>query len=251
MAKLSQRFFFFLFSRTSLNLSKVLFLGLLNASSHLVRNSCSVTVATLISGSLSVRLFLPAVPSGRKRTLITFLSSAASSLRLFIRAKFGACSVVTILNNLLTDNEYLAVTATVKRSHQSSQSVLGAASAESQCAGNPNTADALPDFATSPQFADSRSAMLYLETLLNLLNENNLLIDATVFHSWTDHMAIDSFFWLLFYGCVSYNLPIWHSNLVRLCKWRLALCHIPTLKEKLFGLYKFTQSIFQQFRFIM
>ena len=65
---------------------------------------------------------------------------------------------MTILKNSLTDNEYLALTATVKRSHQSSQSVLGAASAESpQYAGNPDTADALPDFATSPQFADSRS----------------------------------------------------------------------------------------------
>ena len=108
---------------------------------------------------MSLTLFLPAVPNDRKRTLITFLS-AASSLRLFIEDKFlGACCVV-ILKNALIDNEYFAITATVKSSHQSPQSVLGAVSAESQYAGNPYTADALPDFATSPQFVDSRSAML-------------------------------------------------------------------------------------------
>ena len=133
-----------------LNLYSVLILGLLNVSSHFVRSSCNVTVATLILGNLSVTLFLPAVPSDRMRTLITLLS-AACSLRLFF---LGACSVA-ILSNSLTDNESFAFTAAVKRSHQSSQSVLGAVSA-----GNPDTADALLDFATSLPFAESRTAML-------------------------------------------------------------------------------------------
>ena len=138
---------------------KVLFLGLQNSLSQFVRSSCSVTVATLISETLSVTLFLSAVPNDRKTTLIVF-RSAACSLRLFNKATFlGACSVA-FLKNSLTDNEYLAFTSTVKRSHQSSQSVLGAVSAESQYAGNPDPTDALPDFATSQQFADSSSAML-------------------------------------------------------------------------------------------
>ena len=151
--------FSFCILEKNLILSIIMFLSLLKASPQLVCYSCSVTIATLISENLSVTLFLPAVPNDRKRTLTTFIS-AACSLRLFFRAKFlGACSV-TILKNSFTDFEYLIFTDTVKRSHESSQSVLGAASAESQFAGYPDTADALPDFATSPQLADSRSAML-------------------------------------------------------------------------------------------
>ena len=124
------------FFEKKLNLSRVLFLGLQNASSQFVRIFCSVTVATLISGNLSVILFMPAAPNDRKRTLIIFLS-AAYLLRLFIKTKFlGACSVA-ILNNSLTDNDYFSFTATVKRSRQSSQSVLSAVSAESRYAGNP------------------------------------------------------------------------------------------------------------------
>ena len=122
-----------------------------------VRSSRNVTVDTLISGSLSVTLFLPAVP--KKTTLIIFLS-AACSLRLFIRAKCLAACSVAILNNSFTDKESFVLTASLKKSHYFSHSVLGAVSAEYQYTGNPYTTDAFPDFATSPLSAESRSAML-------------------------------------------------------------------------------------------
>ena len=124
-----------------------------------VRSAHTVTVATFISGNLSVTLFLPVIPNDSKRAL-NFLLFACLFVRLFIRAKFlFACSMAN-LNHSFTDNEYFASTATVKRSHQSSQSVLGAVSAESQYVGNPDTADSLPDFATSQLLAESRSRML-------------------------------------------------------------------------------------------
>ena len=120
----------FYFREKNLNHSRVLCFGLQNASSQYVRRSCNVTVTTLVSGNMSVILFLQAVPSNRNRTLITFFS-AACSLRLFIKAKFlGACSVA-LLNNSLTDDECFALTATVKRFLQFSQSVPGGMFTES------------------------------------------------------------------------------------------------------------------------
>ena len=120
-------------------------------------NDCFLTICqelTLCHGCHShlwkfcVTLFLPTVPNDRRRTPITLLS-AACPLGLFLKAKLLGARSVTILNTSFTDTEYFAFTATVKRSNQSSQYVLGAAFAQTQCTGNPDTADALPYFATS------------------------------------------------------------------------------------------------------
>ena len=118
-----------------------------------------LSVATLISGYLSLRLFVAADPKDRNRTLTIFLSTASSFKLLMSAAILGCCCCVTVLNISFTEIEYFAFAAVMKRSHHSSHSVLGAASAESQKDGNPDTADP-PDVSVSPPVDKSRSVTL-------------------------------------------------------------------------------------------
>ena len=105
-------------------------------------SSRSVLLLTLQCGYLSVRFFLPANPSDRKGTLATFLS-AACSLRLMSNAAcLGAASVGALSNSVIVI-ECFAITATVKRSHHFSHSILGSDPAVSQKAGSPVTTDGL------------------------------------------------------------------------------------------------------------
>ena len=67
-----------------------------------------------------------------------------------MRAAILGCCCVTVLNISFTEIEYFAFAATMKRSHHSSHSVLGAVSAESQKGGNSDTADDPPDVVVSP-----------------------------------------------------------------------------------------------------
>ena len=92
---------------------------------------------------------LAAVTSDKNSRLTNFVS-AANLFRLLMNAAFcGFCSI-TFRSNSFTDIESLAFTATIRRIHHSSHSILAAGSGESQCAGNPAAAYAPATWAISP-----------------------------------------------------------------------------------------------------